>query len=129
MSRPPNFSIQDVMKLAATKVDIDGWQAHTWSAADGGSIVKGCVPSGVYTRGPRKGQPKFRPAKPNSERVVVIGNSEMEAHALSQEAATGKCWECGGTGQEWAGWDATTGTLYRPCRRCNATGHAPKDTP
>ena len=64
-------SIRDVMDLAAKKTGIEGWQAYRWSAVEGGDIVRGCVPCGVSSRGPRKGLPKWRPATPGTEREEI----------------------------------------------------------
>lgn len=120
---PYNFSIQDEMRLAEAKLGIDGWKAYQWSATDGGkdSIVKGCVPSGVYAKGPRKGLPKFRPATPGTERVVVITEAEMIAAAEAYEV-NGTCWDCKGTGKTSAGWSKAEGTEYRKCTRCDGSG-------
>jgi hypothetical protein len=117
---PNKFSIEDVMTFAKSKVGIDGWVAYTWEACGDDSLVTGDVPSGIYRSGPRKGKQKFT----GPGRKVVVTRQEMQAKATAYESDTGKCWDCKGTGQVWAGWSKTDGTRYRDCQRCNATGNA-----
>lgn len=116
------FSMKDHMDAAAAICGIEGWQGYRWTICDGGgAIVKGCVPSGTYTRGPRKGSPKFRPAAPNTERTVIVADLHMVKVAAEYET-TGKCWDCKGSGQTFAGWSAAEGVRHRQCTRCNGTG-------
>jgi len=112
------FSINDCMKAAETKVAIEGWKAYRWEDCDGDSIVTGDIPDGVYRSGPRKDRPRFK----GPGRRVVITNAELQVIATAYEAETGKCWECKGTGQVWAGWSKAEGTKYRKCQRCAGTG-------
>jgi hypothetical protein len=86
------------------------------------------IEGAVYERfrsGKRKGQTNFRKPLPGTERVVFVRDSEIKAWEARQEAATGKCMKCDGTGKEWAGWSAAEGSRFRECRRCNSTGLAP----
>jgi hypothetical protein len=115
-----NYSIDDIMKAAEAKVGVDGWEAYKWENCDGDSIVTGDIPDGVYRSGPRKGRPRFK----GSGRRVVITRSELQVIATAYEAETGKCWDCKGTGQTWAGWSKAEGTRYRECQRCKGTGEA-----
>ena len=117
---PNKFSISDCMEAAEAKVGIEGWKAYRWEDCGGDSIVTGDVPDGVYRSGKRKGRPRFN----GPGRKVVITKAEMQAKATAYEADTGKCWDCKGTGQVWAGWSKADGTRYRDCQRCNATGNA-----
>lgn len=121
-----SHSIRDVLDLAEQKSGIEGWKGYRWwTLADGGgSIVCGCVPSGVYSRGPRKGQPKYRPATPGTERTVIVSDDELHAAAAEFEQA-GKCWHCKGAGKTIAQIHVTEGTTYRNCARCNGTGLPP----
>lgn len=121
IARPFNFSIRDAFDAASSVVGIAGWEGHSWRAVEGGSIVTGCVPSGVYTRGPRKGHPKFSPAMPGTKREVVVTVAQLDAIARDYEANGGKCWDCKGSGQTWAGWSAADGTKHRTCARCNGS--------
>ncbi len=115
-----SFSIKDAMEAAEVKVGIEGWKAYEWQNCDGDSIVTGSVPDGVYSKGPRKGEPRF---KGPGERVIV-SKVELETMAVAYEAETGKCWDCRGTGKMWAGWNKAEGNSYQECQRCNGTGEA-----
>jgi hypothetical protein len=113
-----SFSIDDCMKAAETKVAIEGWKAYKWEDCDGDSIVTGDIPYGVYRSGPRKDRPRFK----GPGRRVVITKAELQVIATAYEAETGKCWECKGTGQTWAGRSIAEGNKYRKCQRCAGTG-------
>lgn len=118
------FSIRDHFDAATKMTGIEGWQAHTWSACVGGSIVKGCVPSGIYRSGPRKGHPKFKPGVAGTDRQVIVSEAQLAANAAEYEKS-GKCWDCKGERQTWCGWSKDKGHSYRDCTRCGATGAAP----
>lgn len=75
---------------------------------------------GVKTRGPYKGCPKWGVID-----KCVVSQSEEQAEKLRYEADTGTCSGCCGHKVVWAGWNHITGSKYRDCRRCNATGVAP----
>lgn len=119
-------SIGDIMDFAATRVDIAGWQVYSWESLDGGSLVTGCVPAGIYVRGPRKGQPRFSHPDCKERRKVVVSSSEMDLAAESYETETGKCWNCKGGGKVFKSWSVDEGVSHRVCDRCNGTGEAPK---
>jgi len=98
-----------------------GWQMHGWEVIGKSDlIVRGGVPVGTYARGPRKGRPKW---VGKGDRVVVT-QAEERAEKAAYEHATGKCAECQGSKETWAGWHHERGTSYRPCRKCGATGLA-----
>lgn len=118
-------SINDAMNIAELKAGIDGWKAYHWTAATGGSLIEGCVPDGVYLRGPRKGLPRFSRPKEGTKKMVVITELEMDLAAREYEAATGSCYECKGTQKVICGWNRETGHRYEPCARCESTGKAP----
>lgn len=118
-------SIGDAMDLAAKKAGIPGWQGYRWSAVEGGDIVRGCVPSGVYSRGPRKGLPKFGPSVPGTERQVVVVRAELDAVAAAYERDDCRCWHCKGDGRVIARVRIEEGTTYRECKRCGGTGKPP----
>ena len=111
------------------------WRIHRWQrlpedAHYGGfthTAVTGAVCNAVFLRGPRKGPTNWSKRDPDTDRGVIISDVEHNAWLLAWEKQTGKCHECGGTGQEWAGWNHETGDRYRDCRRCKATGKAPAD--
>lgn len=111
-------SIADVIEVAETKANMDGWQGYQWQAMDGGSTVKGCVPDGVYSRGPRKGRPRFSRPIAGSVKTVVVSDEEMQRYAADYVARTGNCFECKGSGERFAGWCAEKGGWTKPCDRC-----------
>jgi len=115
---PHMFSLNDIMRLAETKSGIPGWKAFRWQAAGPDSIVTGSVPVGTYSRGPRKGEPKFK----GKGTMVVVTRAEKESAATAYEAETGRCWNCKGTGQVVRKISKVEGTTYRPCVRCGGSG-------
>jgi hypothetical protein len=115
---PRMFSLNDIMSLAEIKSGTPGWKATKWQAGGGDSIVTGSVPVGTYSRGPRKGEPKFT----GPSTMVVVTRAELETAATAYEAETGRCWNCKGTGQVVRKISVTEGTTYRPCARCGGSG-------
>jgi hypothetical protein len=115
-----NFSIGDIMDFAESKSSIPGWKAFRWEKVGDDSIVTGSVPTGTYRSGPRKGRPKFT----GPETKVIVTKAELEVTAAAYESTTGKCWDCKGSGQTWAGWSKDEGTRYETCSRCKGTGTA-----
>jgi hypothetical protein len=115
-----NFSLNDIFRCAEQKCQIPGWKAFAWEKAGTDSVVTGSVPTGTYKSGPRKGDLKF--TGPKSK--IVVTKVEIEATAAAYESSTGKCWNCQGTGQTWAGWSKDNGTRYKTCSRCKGTGIA-----
>jgi hypothetical protein len=114
------FSIGDAMDFAESKVGIPGWKAVAWEDIGGDSIVEGSVPDGFYRSGPRKGKPRF--TRPRTK--VIVAKKELQVVATAYEAESGKCWDCKGSGQVWAGWSQAEGTRYQTCSRCKGTGDA-----
>lgn len=114
-------------RFAQAKVGFAGWRVYRWEAADGGGlIVTGCVPDGEYTRGPRKGRPRFSRPVQNTKRIVVVSDIEIHEFLRANEIETGACSRCEGSpGQEWVGWGKDGGSKYLTCSRCNGTGAAP----
>lgn len=119
------FTIQECLDFAATKVSIEGWRAYKWEHAEGGNIVTGCVPSGVITHGPRKGEPKFEPPTPGTLRKVIVTDEQMAARAIAYEAESRTCWNCKGERQVPWGWSTAEGMKYHVCTRCSGSGAAP----
>jgi hypothetical protein len=115
--------IDFVAVVAREKLGVsDDWLWFGWErVGDDALIVRGGVPIGTVSRGPRKGRPKW---KMPGDRVVVT-DAEQRAARARYEAATGLCSECQGAKEAWAGWSAEHGNRYRPCPRCGATGQAP----
>jgi hypothetical protein len=116
-------SIQSMATLASEKLEIDGWKAYSFASDDAdGMTLTGCVPDGEYSRGPRKGTPRYGNPIPGTKKTIVLSRSELDAFAQRKEEATGDCYNCDGTGKTWAGWSKDAGTKFRDCSRCNATG-------
>jgi hypothetical protein len=98
-----------------------GFAWYRWEAIGPDAVIlTGCVSSGLYAKGPRKGRPKYDgpPVR------LVVTQREYEAEVARYESETGKCARCGGDGQAWAGWHHETGHEFKACRRCAATGKA-----
>jgi hypothetical protein len=92
---------------------------HSWECldtADGSVLMTGCVSSGLVTKGPRKGRPRYD----GEPKRVVVTDGELLTEKARYECEEGKCSECGGDGQEFAGWNHITGTRWRECTRCGA---------
>lgn len=97
----------------------ESWKVSEWERIGPDAVrYKGGI-TRPFAKGPRKGQPHWF-TKEYQECVVL--KSEMEAEKISFEKETGKCWLCGGDGQEWRGWNRETGEKFETCRRCNGTG-------
>lgn len=115
------FTADDYASVAEPMVGIPGWQAHTFEWIDGGCIVTGCVPFGVYSTGKRKGWPRFSHPKATDRKRVLVSDEAMNQAAAEFEQS-GKCWNCKGTGNVFASWSVTEGRKDRPCARCNGSG-------
>jgi hypothetical protein len=96
----------------------EGWAWFSWQCVgEDAVILKGCVPTRAYTKGPRKGRSVYDPPY----REVVVTDAEVLAERKRFEDETGKCGECSGAGREFARWTAAHGTEWRPCRLCNGS--------
>jgi hypothetical protein len=119
--------------FAATQGVPEGWRWYSLNAVgesrtQGGVLITGAVCTETITRGLRKGEPNWKKRDRATERELFATFSQLDAVRDQWERDTGKCASCGGDGQESAGWIRRTGTLYRPCTRCNATGKAPSQS-
>lgn len=101
------------------KVGIPGWEAYIWERVGNtyDVICTGCVPNGVYSKGPRKGRPRYKDGTQDGK--YVLTSAEVEAERIRWESETGKCGECYGRGEVLAGWNKDEGKRYRPCPKCN----------
>lgn len=84
-------------------------------------LIAGAICTDFYSRGPRKGKPKW-PGGPGVK--VVLTKADVDAEIARYVRETGNCPDCFGTKEEFASWNHETGTKMRPCERCGATGKA-----
>ncbi len=89
-------------------------------------IIEGAIPTVLFERGPRKGQPNWK--KATGRLTTVVTQEEEEAESTAYEATTGLCGRCFGKGQVVAGM-GVGGTTYRECNRCKGSGNKPLPTP
>lgn len=106
--------------VAARKLGVpEGWQWFRYeSVGTDATMLTGCVSSGTFTKGKRKGRPRYDGAR----RTAVVTDAEAQAERDRYQTDTGKCGDCMGTGQGFARWDHIEGASYRPCRVCNGSG-------
>ena len=109
-----------IERIAKRKLSApDGWEVCGWErvGADG-LIVQGGVPR-LLKSGKNKGRRTFRDSAISR---VVLTDAEIKEEKARFSQETGKCAECEGSGQEWAGWSAAEGNRYRTCRACDGSG-------
>ena len=125
MNEYPTLSHQEVVLYR--KVGIEGWRWYRWERLDNGdALYTGCVPSGTFSKGPRKGMPRFTGG--TQKMRFVVTKAELEEERQRYISDTGNCPNCYGTGQEVAGWSKNEGMRYRNCSDCGATGRALRKT-
>jgi hypothetical protein len=124
------MSTPDIHALAARRVHNlpDNWQPRIYESLDRGLgfVLRGSVPVGTYSRGPRKGRPKWPPLG-QLQRVVVTAD-EVRQEQIRWEHETGLCCRCGGTGQTVQSISVQNGTTYRQCIGCEGAGTASQTT-
>lgn len=119
------MTMDDAFDVAAKKAAIDGWQGYIWESLPGGdSLVTGCKPDGIISRGPRKGEPRFNRPVAGTRMKIAVSLVELKTAAAEYESETGQCWDCKGSGQVAKSWSAATGTEYTACKRCDGSGLA-----
>lgn len=87
-----------------------------------GSLVTGCVPDGVISRGPRKGEPRLNKPVPGATQKIFVSTEELLGFASRYEADTGNCFHCKGEGSEVVAWSEAEGIQKAACDRCSSTG-------
>jgi hypothetical protein len=121
-----------VSLLIAEHLGIPGWRGYRFTWLDDHDLlqVEGCLPAGVYARGPRKGQPRYRhPDSVGTRLTITWTRAEIEARATAWEATTGQCRECVGKGKVITQYFPTE-IVRCLCPRCGGTGQAPtKEAP
>jgi hypothetical protein len=98
------------------------WERKEFDQPHEFMLVNGAVCHARFQKGKSAGCTDWKKRDKSTERMFVIRRAELEAFQREWQARTGKCFECYGTGQDWAGWNAKTGNRYRPCQHCKATG-------
>lgn len=99
----------------------DNWRWFRLESVGDGVMLTGCTSSGNYTKGPRKGRPRYD-GTPTDR--VFVSDQECATEERRYEAETGKCATCGGDGKMWIGWKHGEGSQWAPCRACQTTGLA-----
>jgi len=119
------MTIPDIHAIAARRVHNlpAEWKPQIYGFLDRnlGFYLRGAVPIGTYSRGPRKGQPKFPPLG-QLQRVVITAHEVRQAR-IEWENEMGLCSYCGGSGQQVKS-VGINGTTYQDCVACKATGQA-----
>lgn len=119
------MTIPDIHAIAARYVHNlpDDWRPQIYGCLDRdlGFYLRGAVPIGIYSRGPRKGRPKFPPL--GQLQRVVITPDEVRQARIRWENETGLCSHCGGSGQSVKS-IGVNGLTYRECTACDGTGQA-----
>jgi hypothetical protein len=105
------------------------WDAYEWEAigreraSDEAKLIRvaGAV-APLKTRGKYKGYPNWDKLDKGTIRTAYFTPDEHEAWLAQWETKTGKCANCMGSGEQFAGWSAEGGTRHKPCKKCGATG-------
>ena len=104
------------------------WQSYKWEAKgedpNGYLELTGGVFRERYTRGKRKGETHFGKPEPGTLMTLALPDRLQREWTAKWELETGFCSKCEGTGQQVFGWSSQTGTSYRNCPHCNASGKA-----
>jgi hypothetical protein len=114
-------AIQHIESAARRKLSaVSEWKGYSFEVVAGGYIVIGEIPMGVYSRGPKKGSPKWK----GRGTKVIVSDADVKAETEKYVLDTGNCPDCLGTKEELVSWSATHGTKTRPCSVCAGSGRA-----
>lgn len=116
------INMNDATEIARRKIDIDGWDAYKCESVEGGWLLTGCKPDGVYSRGKRKGEPRYSHPEPGTIKRVIVTDEELRKEAIAYEKLTGKCWNCKGSGKTFKSWSSHEGVSYQVCDKCQGCG-------
>ncbi len=119
---PPDFYNQ----IAVSRGCPAGWQ---WLSLDavgadrktGGVVIKGGVFSSLLKSGKNKGKPNFAKADAGTAREILVTFADLDAFREQWERDSGKCYQCGGSGETVAS-SGVAGRTFTKCRRCRGTG-------
>ena len=115
--------INHIDVIAMRKAGIDGWEPYRYQRiGDDASLITGGIPR-LLKSGPRKGQKTWD----GKGTQVVVTDAEIDSERKRYAAETGNCPWCYGRGEVFASWHHETGTKYRPCTHCGATGKANRE--
>ena len=105
------------------------WKMFQWEWAGKDAreflVLTGAVCTATFKRGRRKGEDNYASRDRSTEVSVTLTRGDIDGILAAYEHATGKCHECQGTKEEWVGWTREQGSVFRPCKRCGASGKAP----
>lgn len=99
---------------------VGGGKPDGWFATN----ITGAIPGGLITIGKRKGEKNWRLPR-TRQMTVTVTDAEYDDYLHSWEMETGRCYNCGGKGEKWAGFNKD-GPIVRQCGRCHGTGEAQK---
>lgn len=89
-----------------------------------------CLIEGGIPRPRKSGKLKGLPTwKESVKSICVVTRAEMDQAKAAYELETGNCHSCAGSGQWYSGWSRETGSRFKSCPRCDATGKAPEVRP
>lgn len=103
----------------------DDYDVAGWEKIGPDAVIYKFGPVKILTRGKNKGQRRVTKAT----HTCAVFDSEIKEAKMKFESDTGKCYLCGGDGQEWRGWNYISGNEFEECRRCLGTGTAQHNAP
>lgn len=114
--------------IAKRKLGLDEqWKIASWRRVDPDALLVSIGKFRKIERGEKKGHDTWVDVKgkPLSERKeMVMTVLEIKEEESRWERETGKCSQCGGSGEAWVGYSISTGNRYDTCRRCSGNGNA-----
>ena len=117
----------DVLALSSKYSVPEGWEVFIWETINMDTPNEaiqftGAVVNETFKSGPRKGRKNFAKRDKSTEMKLVMTRPELHAFRENWGAENGKCPTCLGSGQVFQSWNHETGTTYRECNRCKASG-------
>lgn len=111
----------------------DDWEGYEWEALGveyTGKVqclkITGAV-APIKTRGKNKGQRNWAKMDKSTKAVAYIKPDEHKVWLAAWENQTGKCCECQGFGEVFAGWNIKTGVRHKQCEKCGGSGRPTLD--
>ena len=101
----------------------DDWHYYSWELLPDppqkSQFIKIC---GAVAPPEKDGGYDWTEKDPATDETVYITLREHKAWRKEWSRKTGRCYECGGDGQAWAGWNCKTGDKWKRCGLCGGTG-------